>query len=160
MGLKCMTDNVEKIISDDQCIAILVKSEFVSSGIEFFTPDTFSQQLGYMSRKAGHIIEPHFHNKVERTVHYSNEVLFIKSGKLKVHFYTIEKEAICARVLKTGDVLLLNGGAHSFEILEDCEIFEVKQGPFVVEKDKTNSVFSCGLSCNFNQTFNLFCRGS
>ena len=37
----------------------------------------------------------------------------------------------------SGDVILLCGGGHSFEMLEDTAMIEVKQGPFTGDQDKT-----------------------
>jgi hypothetical protein len=70
-------------------------------------------------------------------VQFTKEVLFIKSGKVRVDFYDDEKKYIESRVLVSGDVILLAFGGHGFEMLEDSEIIEVKQGPYVGEKDKT-----------------------
>jgi len=39
-------------------------------------------------------------------------------------------------VLNQGDVALLAYGGHGFEMLEDSEMIEVKQGPYVGEMDK------------------------
>jgi hypothetical protein len=40
-------------------------------------------------------------------------------------------------VLETGDVILLVSGGHGFEMLEDSEMIEVKQGPYTGDSDKT-----------------------
>ena len=45
-------------------------------GIKFFTPNDFSQQLGYMKRDKGYEIMPHVHNPVKRNVYITKEVLF------------------------------------------------------------------------------------
>ena len=39
-----------------------------------------------------------------------------------------------------GDVILLIQGGHGFEVLEEVEMIEVKQGPYVGERDKTRFV--------------------
>jgi len=41
------------------------------------------------------------------------------------------------KILKTGDVILLCGGGHSLEMLEETSMIEVKQGPFAGDDDKT-----------------------
>ena len=128
---------IEQITHNNQILAIIIKNNYTNSGITFFTPDDFSQQLAYMNHPQGKIIQPHVHNIVKREVLYTKEVLFIKKGKIKTDFYTDEQEYICSRVLKSGDVLLLAAGGHGFEILEDTEMFEVKQGPYAGEVDKT-----------------------
>ena len=73
---------LEYIYEEDTLLAIIIKSDFTSEGIEFFTPNEFSQQLGYMKRETGYIIQPHIHKPVERKIQYTNEVLFIKTGSL------------------------------------------------------------------------------
>lgn len=118
-------------------LAILIKREYKNEGIQFFTPDDFSQQLAYMNRPQDYVIKPHVHNPVKREVLFTKEVLIIKSGKVRVDFYSDEKEYYQSIVINSGDILLLANGGHGFEMLEDSEILEVKQGPYAGELDKT-----------------------
>jgi mannose-6-phosphate isomerase-like protein (cupin superfamily) len=128
---------IETIRHGEAILAIVVRSGFRRDGIEFFTPPEFSQQLGYMNRPAGHVIAPHVHNPVAREVTYTNEVLFIKSGRVRVDFYDQQRGYVRSEELGAGDVILLASGGHGFEMLEDCEMIEVKQGPHVGDADKT-----------------------
>jgi len=128
---------IDKISGKDGFVALILRADFRKDGIEFFTPDDFSQQLAYMNRPAGYHIEPHVHNEVSREVKYTQEVLFIKSGKVRVDFYEQDRTFLCERVLETGDVILLASGGHGFTMLEPTEMIEVKQGPYVGEHDKT-----------------------
>jgi hypothetical protein len=127
---------VEKLIFQNKVLGILVRNSYRSEGIEFFTEDIDSQQLGYMNRPKDYVIQPHRHNLVPREVHYTQEVLFIKSGKVRVDFYTNDQEYVTSRVLNQGDVILLSDGGHGFKMLEPSEIIEVKQGPYCGEQDK------------------------
>lgn len=128
---------IEYIAKDGEQLAIILRSNYVKDGIEFFTPDAYSQQLGYMNRPAGYAIPPHVHNLVRREVLYTSEVLFIKSGKVRVDFYSQSKSYLESRILYPNDVILLASGGHGFEMLEQSEIIEVKQGPYAGEHDKT-----------------------
>ena len=128
---------METIIHNNNTLAIIVSNDFQKEGVHFFTENNLSQQLAYMNHPAGKIIEPHVHNLVTREVHYTQEILFIKEGKLRVDFYTDEQVYLKSRILKKGDVILLITGGHGFEVIEDLEMFEVKQGPYVGEQDKT-----------------------
>lgn len=129
--------------SDNKILAIVIKDSFSAPGITFCTPDDFSQQLAFMKHSAGKIIDPHIHNIVKREVLYTKEVLVIKSGKLKVDFYTDKKQYVSSIILDSGDVILLASGGHGFEVLEDIEMFEIKQGPYAGDNDKTRFV-PCG----------------
>ena len=120
-----------------QMLAYILRTSFRQEGIHFFTPNEFSQQLGYMNRPAGYVIPPHVHNSVPRQVHYTKEVLFIKSGRVRVDFYDDGQAYLESRILEAGDIVLLAFGGHGFEMLEASEIIEVKQGPYAGEADKT-----------------------
>ena len=113
-----MEQAIEKIIYRNKLLAIIIRSDYKSEGIEFFTPNDFSQQLAYMNRPAGYKIDPHLHNRVQREVFYTQEVLFIKKGKVKVDFYDNSKNYLDTRILETGDVIFLATGGHGFEMLE------------------------------------------
>ena len=133
-----MTESaVERVIHRGTELALIVRSSFRKEGIEFFTPNSYSQQLGYMNRPAGYVIEPHVHNAVSREVFYTKEVLFIKRGKVRVDFYSEERIYLGSKILLGGDVILLAFGGHGFEMLDDSEIVEVKQGPYTGGADKT-----------------------
>ncbi|MBC6112118.1 hypothetical protein ACFOG5_07115 [Pedobacter fastidiosus] len=127
---------VEKVEHNNALLAIIIRSNYQKEGISFFTPDDFSQQLGYMNRKKGYIIDPHVHRLVERKVTLTQEVLYVKTGKVLVNFYDNDKNYLEARIIETGDVILLADGGHGFEMLEDSEMIEIKQGPYVGEEDK------------------------
>ncbi|MDO8880198.1 MAG: hypothetical protein Q7W44_05280 [Coriobacteriia bacterium] len=132
---------IEHITHNGHLLAIIVRASFTRDGIEFFTPDEFSQQLAYMRHPRGKLIDPHVHNPVERSVALTQEVLFIRRGSLRVDFFDDDREYLESVVLGAGDVILLAGGGHGFEVLEELEMFEVKQGPYAGEADKTR--FTC-----------------
>ena len=132
---------LEHVYEEDKLLAIILRTNFKKSGIDFFTPLDFSQQLGYMNRPKGYKIQPHLHNKVERTIQYTQEVLFIKNGLVRVDFYKSDKSYFKSKLLETGDVILLSFGGHGFEMLEESEIIEVKQGPFAGNIDKSRFEF-------------------
>lgn len=127
---------VEHLEHEGKTIAVIVRREFSKAGIEFFTPDTFSQQIGYMNRPQGYQIAPHVHLPVRREVQYTNEALFIRSGRLRVDFYSDEQSYLESTILEAGDVVLLVQGGHGFEMLEATEIIEIKQGPYAGDRDK------------------------
>lgn len=132
-----MKEVVDRVVHENTLLAIIIRSGYRKDGIEFFTPNDFSQQLAYMNRPLGYKIEPHIHNKVQREVFYTQEVLFIKKGKVKVDFYDNERNPVKTIIVQTGDVILLASGGHGFEMLEETEMIEVKQGPFAGDADKT-----------------------
>ena len=89
-----------------------------------------------MRHPAGHVIEAHAHNPVPRAVHFTREALFLRRGRLRVDFYMDTGEYFESRELGNGDVILLTAGGHGFEVLEEIEMIEVKQGPYGGDTDK------------------------
>ncbi len=127
---------IEEVRDGTTLIAIIVRSNYKDDGITFFTPDDFSQQLAYIHHDKGKSIQPHVHNLVDRQVSYTQEVLIVKSGKIKVDLYTQEQEFLMDKILLEGDIILLATGGHGFEMMEESEIYEVKQGPYAGDQDK------------------------
>jgi mannose-6-phosphate isomerase-like protein (cupin superfamily) len=138
-----MRENKEDIVIDGILCAMVIPAGYDQPGIHFFTDNGYSQQLASMSYRPGKIIPAHTHNSVRREVFYTQETLFIRRGKVRVDFYSETREYRTSRVLGTGDVILLIRGGHGFEVLEDLNMIEVKQGPYAGEMDKTRfaSVF-------------------
>jgi hypothetical protein len=129
--------DIEHIKDGEIDLALIVRRNYRSEGIEFFTPNSYSQQIGYMNRPAGYVIQPHVHNPVTREVQYTNEVLIVRSGRVQVDFYSEQQAYLFSRELVQGDIILLIRGGHGFKMLEASEMLEVKQGPYAGDLDKT-----------------------
>jgi mannose-6-phosphate isomerase-like protein (cupin superfamily) len=127
---------IEEIKCKDKILAYILRVSYKEPGIKFFTPNDYSQQLAYMNRPKGYVIAPHVHNEVRREVFFTKEVLLIKSGRVRVDFYSDQQEYLESTELLAGDVILLAYGGHGFEMLEESEMIEVKQGPYAGEADK------------------------
>jgi hypothetical protein len=83
-------------------------------------------------------VPAHTHNLVERTITQTQEVLLLRSGRIKVTIYDTSSKPISILELNPGDVILLAHGGHEIEMLENSEILEVKQGPYAGPNDKTH----------------------
>ena len=128
---------IERVIHENKELAIIIRSTYCGEGIHFLTEDDYSQQLAYMHHPKGKVIDAHIHNYEERSVFYTQEVLVIRRGVLRVDFYTGERLYIESIILYAGDIILLAAGGHGFEVLDEVEMVEIKQGPYLGEKDKT-----------------------
>ena len=131
---------VVKIEHNGRLLALIVPHQYDKPGVTFFTADELSQQLAYLHHPAGRVIESHVHNPVRREVQLTQETLFIRRGRLRVDFYDDQQNYLESRILEAGDAVLLVQGGHGFEVLEDLEMFEVKQGPYTGDQDKTRFV--------------------
>lgn len=128
--------NIEKIYNGDDLLSIIIRDNFHAEGITFITPDDYPHQMGYMNREKDYIIAPHVHNRVERKVDFTQETLVVKSGVVRVDFYTQEKKYLESRIIYKGDIILLAAGGHGFKMIQPSEMIEIKQGPYAGAMDK------------------------
>ncbi len=128
--------HVEEVKKKNKLLAMIIRNDYACEGVDFITPNEYSQQVAYMHHQKGKVIDAHVHNLVHRNVVMTQEVLFIKRGILRVDFYDEYEDYLESRDLKAGDIILLVSGGHGFQVLEDVEMVEVKQGPYAGENDK------------------------
>jgi len=127
---------IQKIEFKENLLGIIIRGDYSKEGVDFFTPNDFAQQMAFMKHPKGKKIDAHVHNKLKREILVTQEVLIIRKGKLRVDFYEDNKNYICSYVLNKGDIILLASGGHGFECLDDVEMIEIKQGPYLGDKDK------------------------
>ena len=126
-----MSTGIIRITSKKKLLAVIIKANFKQDGLKFFVPDEYPQQLGYMKHLKGYVIASHIHKPVLRRIKLAQEVLFIRSGKIRIDFYDEKKHYVESRIVRQGDIVFLAFGGHGFEFMENAEIVEVKQGPFL-----------------------------
>lgn len=124
------------ISHNGETYALLFKKIEVPEGIRFLTESKDEFQVGAMERPKGYIVPPHSHPRGERVMQGFSEFLYIEKGSIKVAVFDDEWDELKTEVLNPGDFLLFMRGGHSIEVLEDCRMIEVKQGPYVDEFTK------------------------
>ena len=69
---------IEKIIHNKKIYALIVKKyNRKKTGINFFTPNYFPQQLGFMKHGKNHLIKPHYHKKRLTKILITTEIILI-----------------------------------------------------------------------------------
>jgi len=131
-----MTEFLEEIRTEEELLAIIIRSEYDQPDISFFTSDDNILQVGYMSYSENKKIQPHIHNQYKREIEGTQEVIFIKEGRLIATFYNQDKEFVSDIELSSGDCVVLISGGHGFELLEPTKMIEVKNGPYAYDEDK------------------------
>ncbi|MFA6523256.1 MAG: hypothetical protein WCS85_02720 [Candidatus Peribacteraceae bacterium] len=100
-------------------------------GVRFLTEPFDEFQTGVMERPAGSRVKPHTHPRFDRTVKGMSEFLYVEKGSIRVTVFDEEWKALREETLEPGDFLLFFRGGHGIDVLTDCRMIEVKQGPFV-----------------------------
>jgi hypothetical protein len=116
-------------------LAIVIPANYHVSGIHFVTDDASSQQVGFMSRPKGYASHAHRHTDAVRRVTQAAETLFVRSGRCRLELFANENHVVITDEIGPGDVVHIAAGGHRVVMLEDAQLIEVKQGPFLGPTD-------------------------
>jgi len=123
---------MEKVTAGGKVLALLIRSSVKVDKTEFFSPQDYPLQVGIHRRNEGDEFAPHIHKPVERTIHTTQEMLYVKMGKIRIVFIDEQGNPLKMKILNEGDMILFVEGGHGIKVLEDnTEILEVKQGPYM-----------------------------
>ncbi|MBI5045428.1 MAG: hypothetical protein HZC14_00220 [Candidatus Niyogibacteria bacterium] len=123
---------VEKIFYKNILAAIRVKA--LPKGSVPVTSDAEFLQLLTLKHKKGYQIKPHAHISKRRITKMLQECLVVRRGKIRVDFYAPNKKIFKYVYVKAGEALIILRGGHGVRVMQDAEIFELKNGPFVDDK--------------------------
>ncbi len=101
-------------------------------GLKFFSPDGDYQQVGTWGYDQGKQLLAHSHNEVTRAVLWTQEVLYVRQGRVKAEVFDTNDQKVAELEAGAGDILVLLRGGHGYQILEDgTQVLEIKNGPYV-----------------------------
>lgn len=101
-------------------------------GLRFFSPPGDYQQAGTWGYHQGKHLMAHIHNEVSREVRLTQEVLYIRRGKILAEIYDSTERKVAELVACAGDILILLHGGHGYHIMEDgTQVLEIKNGPYL-----------------------------
>jgi hypothetical protein len=127
---------IETIASNGVVLAYIARASGPPSSTTFLTPDECNLQVGRVVYPAGGVIARHMHLPVERHLVGTTEVLMVERGRCEVEVYAEDRSLVATRALEVGDIVIALGGGHSFRVLEDTVLLEIKQGPYFPGADK------------------------
>jgi mannose-6-phosphate isomerase-like protein (cupin superfamily) len=134
-----MIENGSSLVTlaiQDRVYGFVLRKDAAPDQTTFYSHPDDSQQVGHIVYKKGSKIPRHVHRVVKRQVERTTEVLLVQTGTCKCHFHDGEGVVVITVELRTGDVLCILDGAHSFEFLQDTVMLEVKQGPYLGKDEK------------------------
>lgn len=108
------------------------ESDAWGEGLRFFSPADEYEQVGTWGYNQGKTLLAHTHNEVSRTVLWTQEVLYIRKGRIQATIFDTRGIEVAKIEATSGDLLVLLRGGHGYEILEDgTQVLEIKNGPYV-----------------------------
>ncbi len=123
---------MDKILYKNELLGIRIKK--LKSGSVAITESGASLQLLTLKNKKGHTVTPHYHKSTKRVTHELQECIVILKGKVRVDLYAAGNKVVKRVVLKQGEAFITISGGHSIHFLENSEIIETKNGPFVSDR--------------------------
>lgn len=130
---------MQQIIENNGVVlALVLRNGDWPTGLNFLTKDQDFVQVSTWNYEQGKKTKPHGHNRVKREADLTQEVLYLKSGRLKATIYNLEDKIAEELVLSAGDLIVIWQGGHAYEILENnTQVLEFKNGPYLgLERDK------------------------
>lgn len=107
-------------------------SHDATAGLRFFSADADFIQAGTWGYAAGKELLAHSHNEVHRDVAWTQELLYVRKGRLRARIYAPDDSLLATLEASEGDLLMLLRGGHGYDILEDgTQVLEVKNGPYL-----------------------------
>lgn len=123
---------MREIIFNNEVLARHIKGDAWNEGLGFYSEDKEFIQVGTWNYNSGKSLLKHIHNTVERNVERTQEVLYIKSGKLQVSIYSMDEILVEEFEAMEGDTIILLNCGHGYEILADnTKVLEIKNGPYL-----------------------------
>ena len=120
------------IKKDGRVLAKLITGEEWKDGLSFFSDNEDYIQVGTWSYASGKELLAHVHNEVERTVLRTQEVLYIRKGKIEAKIYDLDGNLFKTLLVQEGDTLILLNSGDGYTIIEDgTEVLEIKNGPYL-----------------------------
>lgn len=109
---------MREIKEGDLVLARHISEADCKEGLNFFSNDDEFIQVGFWGYNSDKKLLAHIHNEVERKVYWTQEVLFIKKGRIKARIYDTKENFVEEFEAVAGDILIMLRGAHGYDILE------------------------------------------
>lgn len=88
-----------------------------------------------MKRQKGDVAKAHHHVPTRRVTKLLEECLIVIKGKIRYDLFDAKGKCFKRVLLCGGEAMLVLGIAHAVHFLEDSLVYELKNGPFIDDKD-------------------------
>ena len=132
-GAEQIVKSACEVKEDGVVLARYIPAEVAwTEGLNFFSDDADYIQAGVWGYNQGKELKAHVHNQVSREVLWTQEVLFVRKGRIRASIFTSSGTKVAEMEVGSGDLIILLRGGHGYEILEDgTQVLEIKNGPYV-----------------------------
>ncbi len=124
---------MDKIFLGKKLVAIRVRK--FPNGTNPVSSPNGALQLLTMKRPKGHIVKGHLHVPKTRVTRVLQECLIVIKGKIRYDLFDKKGKCLKKVLVKAGEAMLILDAPHSVHFLEDTVAYELKNGPFIDDKE-------------------------
>lgn len=126
-------DEIREVKDGDVVLARYVPASVAwTEGLTFFSQKQDFIQFGVWGYENGKQLRAHTHNVVSREVLSTQEVVYVRRGRIRAHIFDLNEKMVTSIDVAEGDIIVLLRGGHGYDILADgTQVLEVKNGPYV-----------------------------
>ena len=122
-------------ITDGKLIYAQIYNLNIDGKIIFPTSHESEMQCGFGTVDNQTEKQPHIHKVLKRTTRHTSEFFFIYEGSVLDTFYDNDENIITSELLEAGMGFIQFFGGHGFSFSPKTKYIEVKQGPYIGNKD-------------------------
>lgn len=123
---------MDKFFHKESLIGIRIR--VFETGTLPITDEDQPLQILTINQQKNTIIKPHRHRLTPRSTTHLQECLIVKKGRIKIDLYGSDTTFTETVTVEAGQAFITISGGHAIEFLEDSEVFEIKNGPFINDK--------------------------
>lgn len=129
-----MSADIEKVFLGEKLVAVHVRG-FPDAKVMPISSEDGALQLMTMKRAKGDIAKAHRHIPKKRETNILQECLIVIKGSVRYDLFNEAGKCFKEVLLEAGEAMLILGVGHAVHFLEDSLVYELKNGPFIDDKE-------------------------
>jgi hypothetical protein len=123
-------DEIRSKINGTVLHIIFRQDDFEDGRKDIVSHDNFIQ-VAALKLNEGKSFRPHKHilKKGEKLV-WTQEGIVVIKGRVKCILYDVNNDILASPVLNTGDMSITLQSGHTYEVMKDSLVYEIKTGPY------------------------------
>jgi oxalate decarboxylase/phosphoglucose isomerase-like protein (cupin superfamily) len=115
-----------------------INTSSLPNGLTFFSSENEFLQIGSWRYPEGQSLQRHFHNRFDRIINRTHEIIIVLSGSVEISVYSLNLEFLKKINLISGEIGVVMNCGHGYKILEpETRVIEIKNGPYAgPDKDR------------------------
>ena len=119
----------------DKNLLLGIKINKIKTGSIPITNSSEFVQIVTLKHDKGSYLKAHTHKPKKRVTQKLQECMVVVKGEIKLDLYNLKNKLVRHITIKAGQAFLILNGGVGVHIKKDAEIIEIKNGPFIEDKE-------------------------